>query len=173
MKNKEFTALYVKYRHLLMKIIFDRTRNLDLAEELSQQVFISFYEKMDNLDNAFYKPWLMLAAKNAAIDHNRKKSVSCEIPAGDGIGYYSVITEDNMERIVERMTNAQLSFRILEDLKVKNETWYDVIEAICVQELGQDEAAVYLQISPQVLRARLYRARKYIRKTYGDEYEEY
>lgn len=65
MKNKVFTILYTDYRHLLMKIVVDRSGDSDLAEEICQQAFVAFYQKMDTIDKTFYKPWLMLAAKNA------------------------------------------------------------------------------------------------------------
>lgn len=176
MKNQVFTELYEEYRHLLMKIVFERSRNFDLAEEISQQAFVSFYEKMDTVAESFYKQWLILAAKNAVIDHIRKGYVKYEL-VSDLTEYEStdfhIITEDNVEMIIEKMANSQLSFRILEDLKVKNNGWYEVIEAICVLEMKRDEAAAHLQLESQALRAKLYRARKYIRKTYGTEYREF
>lgn len=36
MKNKVFTILYTDYRHLLMKIVVDRSGDSDLAEEICQ-----------------------------------------------------------------------------------------------------------------------------------------
>lgn len=172
MKNAEFEILYNKYRNLLMKMVYNRSGNFYLAEEISQQVFIVFYQKMESIKTSLYKPWLMLATKNLTIDYMRKKTIREEIIAANPMDYH-IVTHDNTEMIVERMVNAQLSFRILEDLKEKNETWYDVIEAVCVMEMRQEEAAEYLQISPQVVRARLYRARKYIRAEFEAEYKEY
>lgn len=174
MKNKVFTILYTDYRHLLMKIVVDRSGDSDLAEEICQQAFVAFYQKMDTIDKTFYKPWLMLAAKNAVIDYLRKRNFRREFPMSDcHLTDYEIITEDNTERIVDRMVDAQLSFRILEDLKKTNEGWYQVIEAVCVQEMRQEQAAEYLQVTPQVLRAKLYRARKYIRSKYENEYREF
>lgn len=52
-------------------------------------------------------------------------------------------------------------------------------EEICQQvflqyfeQMSYEEAAKHLNIEVQVLRARLYRARRYIRKKYGEEYQE-
>ena len=59
-------------------------------------------------------------------------------------GYLSeilTVSEDNTERLVERIVQEQLSFRILCDLRNKNESWYRIIEAVCVMELSQEEAA--------------------------------
>lgn len=50
--------------------------------------------------------------------------------------------------------------------------WYYVIMDICILQMSYEEAAKHLNIEVQVLRARLYRARRYIRKKYGEEYQE-
>lgn len=171
MKNEIFTVTYEKYKNLLMKIIYDRSGSLDVAEEITQQVFVAFYQEMERINEKFYKPWLMLTARNAVVDYQRKKRTKKEIPAGNSIGIYGIITENNTEKVVERMINIQLSFRILEDLREKNEGWYRVIEAICIQEMEHEEAAEYLRLTPQGLRAKLYRARKYIRQKYSEEYD--
>lgn len=47
-----------------------------------------------------------------------------------------------------------------------------VIMDICILQMSYEEAAKHLNIEVQVLRARLYRARRYIRKKYGEEYQE-
>ena len=49
---------------------------------------------------------------------------------------------------------------VLTALRKKNESWYQIVWAVCVEELSQEEAAERLGISPEILRAKLYRARK-------------
>lgn len=51
-----------------------------------------------------------------------------------------------------------------------NELWYEVIYYIFILKMGYDETAKLLDISPATLRARLYRAKNYIREKYGGEY---
>ena len=52
-----------------------------------------------------------------------------------------------------------------------NAQWYDVLVLHCVEELPHAEAARRLQISETVFRARLCRARAYIRENFGEEYK--
>lgn len=73
------------------------------------------------------------------------------------------IFDKNFERLQER---------ILEELYDKKKEWYYVIMDICILQMSYEEAAKHLNIEVQVLRARLYRARRYIRKKYGEEYQE-
>ena len=52
-------------------------------------------------------------------------------------------------------------------MKAVNIKW-DVTDG--AEEMTQEEAAQYLGISQEVLRAKLYRARKFIRKKFRDKY---
>lgn len=74
--------------------------------------------------------------------------------------------------VISRSGNDMLTERILEELYDKKKEWYYVIMDICILQMSYEEAAKHLNIEVQVLRARLYRARRYIRKKYGEEYQE-
>ncbi len=172
MKNSKFTEIYEKYCRLIIKIALERIGDLGVAEEICQQVFVAYYQNMEQVEEKFIKPWLILTAKNATIDYLRKNSIRKSRMASEYWGSVEIPARDNTERIVESIASMQLSFRIMEDLKMKNEEWYQIIFMICVQGISQEEAAKYLQITPQVLRAKLYRARKYLRNKYGEEYDQ-
>ena len=73
---------------------------------------------------------------------------------------------------MDHVIQENFAWKILGELRQKNETWYQVIEAVCICEMEQEEAAASLGISVQVLRARLFRARKFIRQEYLKEYKD-
>lgn len=170
MKNERFTEAYKKYRKLIMKIAYDRLGDTFLAEEISQQVFTSFYEHMDTLEDKSIKPWLMIATRNALIDYIRKQNIRKDKAASLYLDAAARVPE-NEEAVVERIENGKLTFQILEDLREKNRDWYEVVMAICVNDMSQREAAEYLRMTPQVLNAKLYRAKQYIRRKYKKEYQ--
>jgi len=170
MKNDRFTKIYNEYANLMYQYTFVRVRDDNLAMEIVQQVFVDYYEHMDQVTEDIVKPWLMLCCKNEIVDYYRKvnyrkRTYFPEIPTEE-----EIVMEDNAECIVERMVNKELTFQILENLKQKNESWYRIIEAVAILQMTHEEAAVYLHISEDVLRAKLYRARKYIRRKFGEEY---
>ena len=176
MKNEEFTAVYEKYQDMVMKIIYKNSRDMELAQEISQQVFVSFYKVMDNIEQPNYKRWLIVAARNAFIDYIRKRKHQTkyldDLERHERAKVdYQVVTKDQVEFVVERLANEQLAFRILEEIREKNHEWYEVLHAVCICEMKPQEAAKHLDISADVLRARLSRVRKYIRKKYLDEYK--
>ena len=153
-----------------MKIIVRRLGDNYMAEEVVQHVYTKYYTKMDHISDEMIKPWLIITAKNASVDCLRKRNSRIDRYTIEYIQDVSVIAEDNMEKIVENMVNSQLSFRILEDVREMNEDWYNIIELVCVEGMSQEKAAEQLGISYSVLRAKLYRARKYIRNKFGKEY---
>lgn len=171
MKNERFAEAYTKYRKLVMKMAYDRLRDSFLAEEISQQVFVSFYEHMDEInEEESIKPWLIITTRNVLVDYYRKQQVrKNKTPCLYADAAERVPAAE--EEAVERVTNGKLTFQILEDLREKNKEWYEVIMAICVDGMSQREAAEYLRMTPQVLNAKLYRAKQYIRRKYQREYE--
>ena len=171
MKNKRFTEIYESYRRLVMKIAYERVGDIYLAEEISQQVFTALYENLDKVRDESVKSWLIIATRTAIVDYFRKQKVRKEKLEQMYQKRAERTVWDNTERIVERVAQERLSFRILDDLRDVNREWYEIILAVCLYGLPIKEAAKYLRMSPQALSARLYRARNYIRRKYGEEYE--
>lgn len=169
MKNKLFTEVYTKYHRLVIKSVIDQTGNHDLAQEICQLVFLRFYDKMDTVDMTFVKTWLMLLTKHLVIDNQRLARVRKEVSMP--VTNMNAVIDFSLENVVDRNTYAHLVFEIMEDLKTVNERWYQVITLTEVEGLSQEETAAKLNISITVLRARVYRAKQYIRNKYQDEYD--
>lgn len=171
MEKKKFTEIYKQYKKLVMKIAYDSLKDTFLAEEICQKVFTAFYENIDSLKADGAKTWLMVTTRNAVIDYIRRQKVRRE----KAVCLYMDAAErvpESEEIFVERMENERLTIQILDDLREKNQEWYQVVEAICVREMSQKEAAGYLGMTQQVLNAKLYRAKQYIRRKYQKEYDE-
>lgn len=167
-KHETFTENYKRYSVLIMKSVVAQTKDKELAAEICQQTFLHYYRTMDTVDESRIKGWLLQVSKNLLIDHWRKASTrrefSVESPAE--------ILEDG-EHVVDmekQCTDRQFICELLEDLRKVNELWYEVINYICIQKMTYDETAKLLGITPATLRARVYRAKNYIKEKYGDEY---
>lgn len=169
MKNSKFIEIFERYQKLVMKVVYDKSSDPELAKEICQHTFLNYYIHMDKIKDELIKPWLIMTAKNAVIDNYRKIESRRECPL---VNVENTALDYSVEKCPEILVSRELSFRILEDLYQINKTWYEVIVAICIEELTHEEAAKQLGCSDQVLRARLYRARKYIRKKYGKEYRD-
>lgn len=166
--------VYENYKGLVMKEAFDLLGDSLLAEKISRKVFVSFYQHMALVSEEGTKSWLMTVTRNTIVDCVGSQSAKKEkIMCGGEVGEEDILTPDTADKVLDKLANGKPSFRIMEDLWKKNKEWYEIIMAICIQEMEQKDVAEYLQITPQVLRAKLYRARKYIRDKYKDEYQGY
>lgn len=133
---------------------------------------MKYYEHMDVISEEMVKAWLLTCCKNEIIDYfrrieRRKGFENIDAPEVE----VHVCSQDNAEYVVERLNREAFYTEVLTALRKKNESWYQIVWAVCVEELSQEEAAERLGISPEILRAKLYRARKYIRRKFKDKYD--
>ena len=171
MKNKKFEECFRKYKDLIMKIVMDKTGSYHDAEEICQQVFISFYQNMESISEDLIKAWLIRCTRNAIVDHFRKASRQREIIADTtdtAMGNIAVETETELSEI--RLDNLDLMGRVLRTVKAVNQQWFEVLFMSCVEGLSYAEMAGRLKVPETVLRARLYRARLFVKEKFGDEF---
>ena len=73
--KKTFDEVYLTYYKLVKYIIFDIVKNHDDAEDLSQEVFVKVFQKIDTfIPNTEMTPWISSIAKNTAIDFLKNKN---------------------------------------------------------------------------------------------------
>lgn len=173
MKNRKFEEYFDEYRNLVIRIVMRKTGDYHAAQEICQQVFMSFYTNMDKVTPELVKAWLIRCTQNAIIDHIRKKKLHSEIFAETSVAEAgNILVEENLDLLEERLDNLELTGRIMKEVKAANEQWYEVLMLCCVEGLSYEEAAQKLKIPVSVLRARKYRARMFIRDRFGDEYKQ-
>lgn len=171
--DSNFNMIYERYKNLVMKLAVDRIHDYDAAQEICQISFMEYYIQMNNIKDEFIKPWLMLVARNASIDYLRKMNVRKDtesLEALEEIGY-EIVRDSGTEKVVNKVIRTELIYEILYELKQMNQNWYDIIVSLEILDRSQNEVAEELGIPLPVLRARLYRARCWIRENYGDDYD--
>lgn len=75
MNEQKFIKVFHKYNRLVRKLVISRTGDEMLAEEVCQQVFLYYFERMNMIDDDLIKPWLLLTAKNMTYDYYRKQNI--------------------------------------------------------------------------------------------------
>ncbi|NOZ62038.1 MAG: sigma-70 family RNA polymerase sigma factor [Calditrichaeota bacterium] len=68
-----FSALVGRYKYAIFQFILMKTKNRELAADLTQDVFVRLYNSANKYKNSgkFYS-WLVRMAQNICIDHFRK-----------------------------------------------------------------------------------------------------
>lgn len=173
MKKDRFEEYFLKYKNLIIRIAMDKTGDYNVAQEICQQVFVSFYMKIDYVSEEMVKAWLIKCTKNKIIDHYRRTSREREIfmeTSESELG--NVAIDGGVEAAEDRLDNLDLMGKVLRAVRAVNEQWFEVLFMSCVEELSYTEMARMLEITENVLRARLYRARMFIREKFGDDYQD-
>jgi len=88
-RTKKFSEIYSDYYAVAYNAIYAKIHNTETAEELLQEVFARFYEKMDDVENP--RKWLFGTLRNVLFEHYKKKTVDTadidEIFYDANIGY--------------------------------------------------------------------------------------
>ena len=174
--NREFKEIYEKYKNLVLKAAYIYSgNNYDVAEDITQDTFLKLYTKFDDLKGGNLSAWLFTTAKNAAL--NYKKKHDREILSVDDEEYtddepYRESTEEEYAENELERERARLHDRIFQGLMEKNPRWYEAVFLAYYMEIPQEKVAQLMDIRLGVLHSILHRAKKWIRKTYGVEYEE-
>lgn len=101
--EKALFSLYKQYRTPLYNFIFNKLRDKQVAEELTQDIFIDFIESLrDFRFQSSLKTFLYTIARNKAIDYMRRKKIKrilfSALPAFIVEGLASVVMDDEIEK---------------------------------------------------------------------------
>jgi RNA polymerase sigma factor (sigma-70 family) len=71
-KVENFNRLYNSFYSLVFSIIFSKVGNYHDAEDICQEVFLRFYDKLDEIDNP--RKWLLGCLRIVVIDFYKQKN---------------------------------------------------------------------------------------------------
>jgi len=155
-KQAEFKAVYDAVYPIIIRIVYKITVNLEVAEELCQEAFIRYYQKMERIPDADQaKYWLIRVSKNLALNHAKRKGreqkayerVFWEPKPREDSGEISVLKQESYKAVQEALQRLPENLRVVLILKEYGELSY--------REIGS-----VLGISEGNVKVRAYRARE-------------
>ena len=80
--NIDRDAIYNEYHDKVLRLITGKINNYTEAEDLTSDVFVKVYSKLDSFDDtkASISTWIYRIAQNTLIDYYRTRKVNSEIP---------------------------------------------------------------------------------------------
>ena len=73
--DSTFDGVYAHYRRAIWQYFLGKTRSKDVAEELTQDVFLKAYRERESFNLQFkFSVWLWEVARNTATDWFRKNA---------------------------------------------------------------------------------------------------
>ena len=129
---ENFDDFYDHFQRFSAYVAFCQVNDFDLAQDISQEVFIAFFkvkEKLDYADTKRLKALVIKATTNKCIDYFRKSSSGQEIcTINDEENTYEPVDEkNNPEARMLRMEDEKYKKLILSRLRQRNPMNYEIL----------------------------------------------
>jgi RNA polymerase sigma-70 factor (ECF subfamily) len=150
--DEAFSEILERWSKRIFSFINKRVIRKELAEEITQEVFIKVYKGRDTWNSDFkFSSWIYTIAKNSVITSYRnrisKNEIICDEKGEEGCYFEDLDSKILLEKSLEN---------IPKDM-------YNAFYISCILGMDHNEAAAHENISPENLRKRLSRAREYLK----------
>lgn len=174
-KEESFDSIYESYAVDVYHACLYLTSDESLAEEMTQQAFVNFYESKEEVKPECVRAYLIRAARNLIFNYYRHaKYETLEEKDDDETTKREPATaslEEDYIRDFCKELEAELSADILADLKEHHDGWYQIMHMMFYEEKSHDTIAAELGITKEILYSRLHRAKLWIRKKYETRFQ--
>jgi RNA polymerase sigma factor (sigma-70 family) len=163
-----FAALVEKYQSQIHALAWRKTDDFHIAEDITQEVFLTAYQKLNTLTRPDrFASWLYAIVNNLCVTWLRKRSaqpqqqsITSTDPAElSALCFSDYITQQHED--AERESHRALIQNLLGKLRESDRT---VIYLYYLAELNYEEISKLLRVPLSTIKSRLHRARKRLKK---------
>lgn len=161
-----FTTLVNKYQKWVHTLVWRKTGDFHIAEEITQDVFLKAYKKLSTLKPSdHFTGWLYVIASRRCIAWFRKKRLpttsldAMPVSELEEFCYTQYETELGKQSSLERQRN--MVKRLLQKLPESERT---VVTLHYLAEMSCEKISEFLGVSPNTIKSRLHRARTRLKK---------
>ena len=155
--NKAFEELVTKYKDNIIYFISRYTKNTEIAEDISQDVFVYILLNKEQYDFKYsFKTYLYMIAKCRAINYIKKEKKIIKID------YENLYIEDNnLEEIVYKNEENQKIRKVINKLKPDYQA---VIYLVFLEGLKYKEVAKIMNKNIGQIKVMIYRAKRKLKE---------
>lgn len=155
----QFSDMVRRYERLVYTVCYQLVHDHQLAEDLTQETFLSAYLHAGECDPESYKPWLARIAANKAKDH-LKSAYHRKVAPDEDAGMTQVSTAPQPEDITIAADEARA---IADEIRALKEPYHKVSVMFFLEEKSVEEIAAALGRPPKTVHTQLYRAKQMLR----------
>lgn len=170
-----FEKIYRSNKNIVYNLALQYVQNIEDAEEITQDVFVSVYEKLDTFQNkSKVSTWIYKIAIHKSLDFIKAKKAK---KAKKRFGFITSLWDEKTDSVKAELVNfdhpgvlmeykesLQKLFRIINTLNEKQKT---VIILTKIEQKSIIETAEIMDLSPKAVESLLQRAKNNI-KTKGN-----
>ncbi len=168
-----FEELVNRYKSSVFSIVYRMLGQYHEAEDISQEVFITVYQKLYQFDiNKKFGPWIHRIAVNTTISYLRKNRKFLTQSFDESyIQGLENPTKSNLVDPVHNLENQELYRDIINAINKLSNNYKVVLTLRYQLELTNQEIADILGISKENVEVRIHRARKALRRVLLQDWE--
>lgn len=159
-----FNTIVSKYELMVLKFVYNMLKQKEASEDITQEVFITIYNKLYMYDKKFkFSNWILQIARNKTIDYIRKYNKTYETNIDEA---YDLSSKDmSPEQIAEYKETKE---EIKEYVDSLNEDDKQILILRYSENLTFSDIAELLKMTESTVKRRYYRIRENY-KTYVSE----
>ncbi|MRG87442.1 sigma-70 family RNA polymerase sigma factor [Salinibacillus xinjiangensis] len=158
--------LIEKYKHHIFKVTFSVAKDVQEAEDLTQETFLKIIDALPSYQSQGFKTWISRIAHNTAIDSFRKKKRRQE----DLTSFDEPILHIQQEQSAENeMLSRNQKIRVQDAIHSMPANYRDVVYDYYIREKSYAEIAKKLDMAEKTVEMRLYRARKWMKQYWKED----
>jgi RNA polymerase sigma factor (sigma-70 family) len=164
-KEDQIIWLMEEYGDMVIRLAFTYVKQKQLAEDISQEVFISCYKSLTTFQNkSSYKTWIYRITVNKCKDLLRSWSFK-NLFYHNVVGSLKVLGTSTESKIIDKEEREAIFEKVL-TLPIKLR---EVIILYYYEELTINEIAELLCIKPNTVKTRLHRGRSLLKNLFEKE----
>ena len=157
-----YETLYHRYRNRILTFVFRYVGDREMAEDLTQEVFLKLYRSPRSFDprNRFMT-WLFTVARNLSIDHLRKKKPATALMQEGEDGEFSIEPAEPVNQgPVDKTLLKEMEENLQTILMTLSDKLREVFVLCAMQGLAYEEVAQIVGCPAKTVSSRLARARR-------------
>lgn len=169
-KEKRFSDIFEASVEQVFRYVYVRTKDKELAEDITQTTFMKVYEKIDSIKEDKEKQYTITIAKNLLIDYYRKNKINIEydetLPSCNPLEYSPHLTEEK----IFKKEDIDFVIKIINQLEP-----YDgeLVRLRAILEWSYKEISEYLETNEATIRKQYSRALEKLREIIINKYPKY
>ncbi len=153
-----------EYQNLIFSICLKLTRDYFVAEDLTQDTFLTAYQHLEEFDGKAEKAWLCRIASNKCIDYQKaaarrmiatpEEDMKELAPSIDNEPLQNVLNKEVMDELENCLELLSLPYR-------------EVAKQYFIDGKTAKEISEYTGIGIKTIQTRIYRAKEQLKKSFG------
>lgn len=165
MNKQDFDRMYDKYHRLVLAAAKTVIDDESFCEDVCQEVFVKLYKSGLDIDAEQLRYWLLRVTRNTALDFRRTMKIDkIKLEALEEHEEKHVSVEDPLQQIVTK----EKATEMMDALWEHDPRGMEILIGIEIMGCSVQELAAHYDITPNNVRNRLYRAKKWMVEKYPD-----